>query len=164
MNREQNDWVSFLKELMEFVLSPSNHLISIGPKLDGNTLHNRVLSWEWTTIFFFELAHVFYRVCAIVIHGERGLMEAPGKLCLFYSPGEGWFRNLAQSFLHNISSYSPPRWTPVPPLVRMFLLTGKRFTRWSSRLLSIACIILIIRRNIRAGRGLFSLCSMKSLF
>ena len=41
MNREQNDWISFLKELMEFVLSPSNHLIGIGPKLDGNTLHNR---------------------------------------------------------------------------------------------------------------------------
>ena len=36
-----------------------------------------------------ELAHVFYRVRASVIHGERGLMEMLGKLCLFYSPGEG---------------------------------------------------------------------------
>ena len=51
MNWEQNDWVSFLKKLMEFVLSPSNHLIGIGPKLDGNTLHNRASSWEWITIF-----------------------------------------------------------------------------------------------------------------
>ena len=51
MNQEQNDWVSFLKELMEFVLSPSNHLIGIGPKLDGNTLHNKASSWEWTAIF-----------------------------------------------------------------------------------------------------------------
>ena len=51
MNQEQNDWVSFLKELMEFVLSPSNHLIGIGPKLDGNTLHNKASFWEWTAIF-----------------------------------------------------------------------------------------------------------------
>ena len=51
MNREQNDWVSFLKELMEFVFNPSNHLIGIGPKLDGNTLHIKASSWECTTIF-----------------------------------------------------------------------------------------------------------------
>ena len=44
MNRETNDWVSFLKELIEFVLSPSNHLIGIGPKLDGNTLHIKASS------------------------------------------------------------------------------------------------------------------------
>ena len=51
MNRKHNDWVSFLKELMEFVFSPSNHLIGIGPKQDGNTLHNKASSWEWTAIF-----------------------------------------------------------------------------------------------------------------
>ena len=41
MNREQNDWVSFLKELVEFVFSPSNHLIGIGPKLLGQSLSDR---------------------------------------------------------------------------------------------------------------------------
>ena len=51
MNRKQTDWVSFLKELIEFVLSSSNHLIGIGPKLDGNTLYIKGLSWEWTAIF-----------------------------------------------------------------------------------------------------------------
>ena len=44
MNREQNAWVSFLKELTEFVPSPLNHLIAIGPKLDENTLHIKALS------------------------------------------------------------------------------------------------------------------------
>ena len=44
MNREQNAWVSFLKELIEFFLSLSNHLIAIDPKLDGNTLHIKVSS------------------------------------------------------------------------------------------------------------------------
>ena len=51
INREQNDWVSFLKELIELVFSPSNHFIGIGPKLDGNTLHIKASSWEWTIIF-----------------------------------------------------------------------------------------------------------------
>ena len=44
INWEQNAWVSFLKELTEFVLSPSNHLITIGPKLGGNTLHSKASS------------------------------------------------------------------------------------------------------------------------
>ena len=52
INQEQNDWVSFLKELTELVLSPSNHLIAIGPKLDRNTLHIKASFWEWTNIFY----------------------------------------------------------------------------------------------------------------
>ena len=79
-----------------------------------------------------ELTHVFYRIRVFVIHDECGLMETLGKLCLFYSSGEMRFKNLAQSFLHNISSYSLLKWTLAPPLVRMFLLIGKRFTRWNS--------------------------------
>ena len=45
------DWVSFLKESMEFALRPLNHLIAIGPKLDGKILHIRASSFEWTAIF-----------------------------------------------------------------------------------------------------------------
>ena len=37
----------------------------------------------------FELAHMLHRIRAFVIHGERGLMETLGELCLFYSPSEG---------------------------------------------------------------------------
>ena len=51
INREQNDWVSFLKKLIELVFSSLNHLIGIGSKLDGNTLHIKASSWEWTAIF-----------------------------------------------------------------------------------------------------------------
>ena len=43
--------MSFLKELIEFVFRPLNHLISISPKLDENTLHIKASSWEWTAIF-----------------------------------------------------------------------------------------------------------------
>ena len=50
MKREPKACVSYLKEFMEFGLRPSNHLIAIGPKLDGNTLHINASSLEWTTI------------------------------------------------------------------------------------------------------------------
>ena len=79
----------------------------------------------------FELTHMLHRIRASVIHGERGLMETPGELCLLYSPSKGGLRNLAQNFLHDISSYPFPRWTPSPPLARMLLLTGIGLTRWS---------------------------------
>ena len=79
----------------------------------------------------FELTHMLHRIRASVIHGERGLMETPGELCLLYSLSKGGLRNLVQSLLHNISSYPPPRWTPSPPLAGMFLLTRIGLTRWS---------------------------------
>ena len=39
MKRDPKSCVSCLKEFIEFGLRPLNHLITIGPKLDGNTLH-----------------------------------------------------------------------------------------------------------------------------
>ena len=50
MKRVPKARVSFLKESMELSFRLSNHLIATGPKLDGNTLHIKVLSLEWTTI------------------------------------------------------------------------------------------------------------------
>ena len=50
IKQEPNARVSSLKESMEFAHSPSNHLIARGPRLDGNTLHIKTSSLEWTTI------------------------------------------------------------------------------------------------------------------
>ena len=33
--------------------------------------------------------YVLYRIRSTIIHGERWLMETPGKFCLLYSPCEG---------------------------------------------------------------------------
>ena len=44
--------VSSLKEYMELALKPSNHLIATGPKLEGNTLHIKASSLEWTAILW----------------------------------------------------------------------------------------------------------------
>ena len=48
--REPNARVSSLKKPMESALKLSNHLIATGPKLEGNTLHIKALSLEWTSI------------------------------------------------------------------------------------------------------------------
>ena len=80
----------------------------------------------------FELTHMLHKIRVSVIHGERGLMETPRELFLLYSSSKGGLRNLAKNFLHDISSYPLPRWTPSPPLARMFLFTGIRLTRWCS--------------------------------
>ena len=112
----------------------------------------------------FELTYVFYRIRSTIIHDKRWLMETPGKFCLFYPSCKEWFRNLAQGFFHNVSSYSLTRWTLAFPFVKMFLLTRKRLTRWSSWPLSVDSIFFIIGRDIRAGRGLLLLCLTELLF
>ena len=48
--REPKAWVSSLKEFMELALKPSNHLIATGPRLEGNTLHIKISSFEWMAI------------------------------------------------------------------------------------------------------------------
>ena len=48
--REPKAWVNSLKKFMELALKLSNHLITTGPKLEGNTLHIKASSFEWTAI------------------------------------------------------------------------------------------------------------------
>ena len=48
--QELKAWVSYLYESIEFAFKPLNHLIAIGPKLDGKTLHISTSVLEWTVI------------------------------------------------------------------------------------------------------------------
>ena len=50
IKRAPKDWVTFLKESIEFAFNLLNHLIAIGPRLDGKILHIKALSLEWTAI------------------------------------------------------------------------------------------------------------------
>ena len=52
--RAPNARVSFLKELIEPSFRLINHLIAIGPKLNGNTLHIRASLLECTTIIWLK--------------------------------------------------------------------------------------------------------------
>ena len=74
----------------------------------------------------FELTYVLYRICPTIIHGERWLMETPRQFCLFYPPCKGWFRNLAQDFLQNVSSYFFARRSPTFPFIKILFLTRER--------------------------------------
>ena len=111
----------------------------------------------------FKLTYVLYRVCSAIIHGERWLVESSKKFCLFYPPCKGWFRNLAQCLFHYVNSYSFTRKASAFPLAKMLFFTGKWFTWWNSRSLSIYSIFFIIRGDVRAGRGALLVCSMELL-
>jgi len=50
IKRDLNAWVSSLKESMEPALRLSNHLITTGPRLDGNILHIKASFLECTAI------------------------------------------------------------------------------------------------------------------
>ena len=52
IKRDPNAWVSSLKESMEPAPKPSNHLIAMRPKLEGNTLHVKASFLECTTILW----------------------------------------------------------------------------------------------------------------
>ena len=46
IKRASKDWVSFLKEPIEFAFKPLNHLIAIEPRLEGKFLHIKASSLE----------------------------------------------------------------------------------------------------------------------
>ena len=54
MKRNPNTLVSSFKESMKLALRPSNHLIAICPKLDGNTLHIKGSFLECTAILWLK--------------------------------------------------------------------------------------------------------------
>ena len=154
INREQNDLVSFLKELIKLVFSPSNHLIDISPKLDGNTLHIKALSWEWMVIFCLN-----WLTCST--RSVRPL----------YMANVGWW-NCLRSFAFSIPSVKGDleiwlnafaRRAPAFPLAKMLFFTGEGFTWWSSKPLSVYSIFFIIGGDIRVGRGALLLCSTELL-
>ena len=51
---DPNTWVSSLKESMELTPKPSNHLITTGPKLEGNTLHIKASFLKCTAILWLK--------------------------------------------------------------------------------------------------------------
>ena len=50
--REPKAWVSYLYKSTKSTFRPLNHLIAVGPKLDGKTLHISASFLEWTVILW----------------------------------------------------------------------------------------------------------------
>ena len=65
-----------------------------------------------------ELAYMFYRVCASIIHDECGLMETLGKLCLFYPRVKGDLEIWLRAFFITLVP------TPLPDGLLRLLLWG----------------------------------------
>jgi len=74
IKRDSNAQVSSLNESIEPAPRPSNHLITTGPKLDGNTLHIKVSFLECSHSLV-EVTYVLHKICMTVVHGECGLSE-----------------------------------------------------------------------------------------
>ena len=54
IKRDSNARLSSLKDSIEIAPRPSNHIITTGPKLDGNTLYIRALFLECTAILWLK--------------------------------------------------------------------------------------------------------------
>ena len=159
-------WV-FLKELTEFVLSPSNHLVTIGPKLDENTLHIKASSWAWIAIFCLNWLMCSTGSIRPLYMVNVGWWNCLGSLAFSIPRVKGdleiWLRNLTWCLLHNVSSHSFARRTSTFSSVRAFFIVGEGFAWWSSWPLSINSVLFIIGRDIGAGRCSLLLCSMELL-
>ena len=88
---------------MESALRPSNHLIATCSRLDGNSLHIKASSLEWTAILI-EVAHALHRAHSTIVDGGCWLMDPPTKYCPFNLVHEGRLGNLVQRFAHSVIS------------------------------------------------------------
>ena len=125
--RALNTLMSSLKELIELSLKPSNHLITTGPRLDGNTLHISFILWV-NGHSLVEVASVLHRVCSTIIHGKRWLSKSPRKFSLFNPTCKRWLRNLAQGPAYSIITQIPVRWTFASSPIMAVLITWIRLT------------------------------------
>ena len=82
--RDSNARISSLKELIEVSPRPSNHLIATGPKLDGNTLHIRVVL-RVNSHSLVKVAYMLYRVHSTIAHCECWLSKSSRKFSSFNS-------------------------------------------------------------------------------
>ena len=67
----------------------SNHLIVMGLRLDGNTLHIKGLVLGMDGHSLVEVAYMLHRIRSTIVDGERWLIESSRKFCLFNLMREG---------------------------------------------------------------------------
>ena len=89
MKQDPKACVSCLKEFIEFGLRPSNHLITISPKLGREYFAHQSLIFKIDSHPLVELAYVLYKVRSTVVHSESRLMELPREFYPFYLVCEG---------------------------------------------------------------------------
>ena len=76
IKRALKDWVSFLKESIEFAFKPLNHLIAIGPKLEKDLTHQGFVL-RMNGHLLIKMTDVLYWIRPTIIKGEGQLMKLP---------------------------------------------------------------------------------------
>ena len=122
---------------MEFVFKPLNHLIAIGPRLDGKILHIK------DGHFLTKMTNVFHWIRSTIVKGERGLMKSSRKTHILYASREGRPSNLTQCLVHDIIPKAFMGWALILMLMAIFLVARESLIGWSSGLLPIRSIICI---------------------
>ena len=145
--------VSSLKELIEPSFKPLNHLITTGPKLDGNTLHIKVLFQEWTVILWLKWLTCSIRFVLPLYMVNVGWVNRRGSFPFFNSTYKRWFRDLVESPTYSIIAQTFVRWALDPPFVMTIFIARKRLTGRSPRLRPVATIPIIIIRGARIWRS-----------
>ena len=153
IKRDPNTQVSSLKESVEPAPRPSNHLITTGPKVDGNTLHIKDSFLECTTILWLKWltcstgsVRPLYMVNIGWVNYQGSL---PPSILRVKGDLEIWFNALL------IASFPKPLQDELLFLCSRWLSSSHEKNSlggpWPG---SIIAIPIIIRRKIRIGRSL----------
>ena len=152
IKRDPNTRVSSLKESIEPAPRPSNHLITTGPKLDGNTLHIKDSFLECTTILWLKwltCSAGFIRPLYMMnVGGVNYQGSLPPSILRVKGDLEIWFNALL------IASFPKPLQDELLFLCSRWLSSSHEKNSlggpWPG---SIIAIPIIIRRKIRIGRS-----------
>ena len=83
IKRASKDWVSFLKESIEFAFKPLNHLIAIGPKLEKDLTHQSFVL-RVNDHLLIKMINMFHWIRPTIINGEGQLMKSPKETRTLY--------------------------------------------------------------------------------
>ena len=116
---------------MELAPKLSNHIMATGPKLEGNTLHNKASFLECTAILWLKWLTYSTGVRSTIVHSQRWLIEPLRKSSFLNPEREGGPRNLVEHPAHHIISLAFGGWVLVSALVVVVLIIRERLTRGS---------------------------------
>ena len=98
-----------------------NHLMAIGPRLEGKTLHMRASFLELMTILWLKWLTCSTGSVLLLLNSEGWLSKLTRELCVLNVTRRWWSRYLAQGPTHGISPHIPQRRCSIPPMKGVFL-------------------------------------------
>ena len=97
-----------------------NHLMAIGPRLEGKTLHMRASFLELMTLLWLKWLTCSTSFVLLLLNSEGWLSKLTRELCVLNVTRRWWSRYLAQGPTHGISPHIPQRRCSIPPMKASF--------------------------------------------